>query len=141
MTSANRGDSWSSTDQSWHFPILRPFVRNRLRTTVQEHPKNGRPRKTRPKSSRSRRSRKTVMPTGRHHLGHGTNQWPGHLHLGNNGVRTKRVSVLVGKHQLIGTAQIKRVSVLNGDYRVPGSHRSHDREVEYLTYENIKGHP
>ena len=77
-----------------------------------------------------------VMPTGKHHLGHGTNQ-PGHLHLGNNGVRAKRVSVLIGNHQLSGAAQIKRVSVPNGDHRVPGSHRSHGSENEYLTHEDI----
>ena len=41
------------------------------------------------------------MPTGKHHLGHGTNLWAGHLHLGNTGVRTKRVSVLIGKHHLL----------------------------------------
>ena len=40
---------------------------------------------------------------------------PGHL--GDHGIRTKRVSVLIGNHQLLGTAQ-KRVSVPNGDHRV-----------------------
>ena len=37
------------------------------------------------------------------------------------------MSVLIGKHQLIGGAQIQRVNVPNGDHRVPG---------RYLTYEN-----
>ena len=67
-------------------------------------------------------------PTGKHHLGHGTNLRPGHLHLGNTGVRTKRVSILIGKHHLIGAAQIQRVNDPNGDHQVPGSHLSHDRE-------------
>ena len=67
------------------------------------------------------------MSTGKHHLGHGTNLWPGHLHLGNTGVQTKRVSVLIGKHHLLGAAQFQRVNDSNGDHRVPGSHHSHDR--------------
>ena len=60
-----------------------------------------------------------ATPTGRHDLCHGTNQRPGHLLLGDNGDRTKRVSVLIGDHQLIGAAQIKRVNDPNGDHRVP----------------------
>ena len=56
-----------------------------------------------------------VMPTGKRHLG-------------NNGVRAKRVSVLTGKHQLIGAAQTHRVNDPNGDHRVPGSHRSDGSE-------------
>ena len=55
------------------------------------------------------------MPTAKHHLG-------------NNGVRAKRVSVLTGKHQLIGAAQTHRVNDPNGDHRVPGSHRSNGSE-------------
>ena len=69
-----------------------------------------------------------VMPTGKHHFGHGSNLWLGHLHLGNDGVRTKRVSVLFGKHQLIGAARIQRVIVPNGDHRVLGRHYSHGSE-------------
>ena len=69
-----------------------------------------------------------VKLTGSRHLGHGTHQRPGHPLLGDNGVRTKRVSALFGNHQLIGTAQIKRESVPNGDHRAPGSHRSHGSE-------------
>ena len=69
-----------------------------------------------------------VMPTGKHHLGHGTNLSARHLHLGNTGVRTKRANVPMGKHRLIGAAQIQRVNDPNGDHRVPGSHHSHDRE-------------
>ena len=38
------------------------------------------------------------------------------------------VSVLIGNHQLIRAARTKRVSVLNGDHRVPGSRRCHDSE-------------
>ena len=38
----------------------------------------------------------------------------GILFFGNNGVRTKRVSVLIGNHQLNGAAKIKRVSVPKG---------------------------
>ena len=68
------------------------------------------------------------MPTGKHHLSHGTKLSLGHLHLGNNGVRTKRVSALIGKPQLIRAAQIQRVNVPNGDHRVPGSHHSHGSE-------------
>ena len=67
-------------------------------------------------------------PTGKHHLGHGTNLRPRHLHLGNTAVRTKRVSILMGKHHLLGAAQIQRVNDPNGDHQVPGSHLSHDRE-------------
>ena len=51
-----------------------------------------------------------------------------HLHPGNSGARTKRVSVLMGNHQPIGAAQTKRVSVLDGDHQVPGSRRSHGSE-------------
>ena len=72
-----------------------------------------------------------IMPTGNHHLGHGNNQWPGlrlHLHPGNSGARTKRMSVLIGNHQPTGAAQTKRVSVLDGDHRVPGSRLSHGNE-------------
>ena len=58
-----------------------------------------------------------------------TSSWSWHQPLlGNNGVRTKRASVLIGNHQLAGAAQIKRVSVPNGDHRVPGIHRSHGSE-------------
>ena len=74
-----------------------------------------------------------VVPTGRHHLDHGTNH---HL-LGNNGVRTKRVSVPNGRP--IGVAQAKRVSVTIGSQMIGtaqmksarlrhGSHRSHGSE-------------
>ena len=68
-------DLWlRPTVLSWHFLILmtireEPFKNYRSRTS-----ENGRPSSRRP---RSRRSRKTmmdeVMPTGKHHLGHGTN--------------------------------------------------------------------
>ena len=40
-----------------------------------------------------------VMPSGRHHLGHGTNQRPGHPLLEDNGIRMKRVSVPNGDHR------------------------------------------
>ena len=59
------------------------------------------------------------MPTARHHLR------PGHCRLGYSGVRTKRVSVLIGNQQLIGATRIQRVNDPNGDHRVPGSHHSH----------------
>ena len=113
-------------DLSWHFPILMTIreIGNRRKVDGQ--------RRTRPKSSRSRRCRKTMMdrfmPTGRHHLGHVTNQRPGHPPLGDAGDRTKRTGVLTGSHHLIGTARIKRVSVPNGDHRAPGTHRSHGSE-------------
>ena len=68
-------DLWlRPTDLSWHFPIL---------MTIREEPfKNIRKMEGQggqgPKSSRNRRCTKTMMdrvvPTGRHHLGHGTNQ-------------------------------------------------------------------
>ena len=83
VTFANPGESWNSRtvisgcDQQISpgtFQSPWPLVRNRSRTIVQEHPKNGRPSSGRP---RSRRSRKTmmdeVMPTGKHHLGDGAN--------------------------------------------------------------------
>ena len=38
------------------------------------------------------------------------------------------MSVLVGNHQLIGAARIKRVSVPNGDHQALGSCRSHGSE-------------
>ena len=66
-----------------------------------------------------------------HHLGHGNNQWPGlrlHLHPGNRGARTKRASVLIGNHEPIGATQTNRVSVLDCDRRVPGSHHSYGSE-------------
>ena len=44
-----------------------------------------------------------------------------HLHPGISGAQTKRVSVLIGKHQPIGTAQIKRVSGIPGSRRSNGS--------------------
>ena len=71
-----------------------------------------------------------------------TNLWPGHLHLGNNGVRTKRVSVQIGKHQLIGSAQTHCVNDPNGDHRVPGSHHSQGSEewVPHLR-RHVQGHP
>ena len=138
MTFANQEESWNSKtviygwdQQIYHGTFLSSwlFVRNRSRTIFQEHPKNGWSSSRKP---RSRRSRKTmmdeVMPTGKHHLGHGISLWLGHLHLGNNGVRTKRVSILIGKHHLIGAAQIQRVTDPFGDHQVPGSHHSHDRE-------------
>ena len=52
----------------------------------------------------------------------------GILFLGNNGVGTKRVRVLIGNHQLVGAGRNKRVSVPNGDQRSLGSHRSHGSE-------------
>ena len=58
-----------------------------------------------------------VMSSGNQHPGHGNRKRHGprrHLHPGNSGAQTKRVSVLIGKHQPIGLAQSKRVSVLNG---------------------------
>ena len=69
-----------------------------------------------------------ILPNGNHHLGHGNNQWPGlllHLLPGKNGAQTKRVSVLIGNHQPIGVAQIRRVSVLDCDRRAHGSHHSY----------------
>ena len=79
-----------------------------------------------------------VMPTGRHHLGHGNNQRPGHPLLFDNGVQTTRVSVLIGNHQLIGAAQIKRVSVPNGEHRA----RSHGSEECVLHLQgHSQGHP
>ena len=77
-----------------------------------------------------------VMPTGRHHLGHGTNQRPGHPLLGDHGARTKRVSVLIGSHQLIGATRIKRVSVPNGDHRAPGTFLAAVKN-EYLIFKDI----
>ena len=72
-----------------------------------------------------------ILSNSNHHLRHGNNQRPGlrlHLLPGKNGARTNRVSVLIGNHQPIGTAQIKRVSVLDCDRRVHGSHHSHGSE-------------
>ena len=54
------------------------------------------------------------------------------LHPGNSGAQTKRVSVLIGKHQPIGTAQIKRVSGIPGSRRSNGSEEQKD-----LIHENI----
>ena len=42
------------------------------------------------------------------------------------------VSVLIGNHQPIGAARTKRVNVLDGDHRVPGSRRSHGSEGPHL---------
>ena len=85
-TSASLGASWSSKtgtsgcDQQISpgtFPSSRPFVKNLSRNIVQGHPRNGRPRKTRSRRPRSRRSREAmmngIMPTGKHHPGHGNN--------------------------------------------------------------------
>ena len=72
---------------------------------------------TSPKSTRSR--------ICEHHLGHGIDQRPGRL--GHRGIRTKRVSALIGNHQLAGTAE-KRVSVPNGD---------RNGSEEDLIFENI----
>ena len=118
-------DLWlRPTDLSWHFPVLmtireEPFKDYRSRTSEKW--------KAKFEEAKKQKVKKTmmdgVMPTGKHHLSHGTN-----LHLGNNGVRTKRVSALIGKPQLIGAAQIQRVNVPNGDHRVPGSHHSHGSE-------------
>ena len=140
MTFTNPEESWNSktviygcVQQIYRgtFPSSWPFVRNFSRTIVQEHPKNGRPSSRRPRSRRSRKMMMDeVMPTGKHHLGHGTNLWPGHLHLGNTGVRTKRASILIGKHHLNGAAQIQRVNDPNGDHQVPGSH--HEEWVPHL---------
>ena len=47
---------------------------------------------------------------------------------GTYGVRTKRVSVLIGNHKLIGAAQTHSVNDPNGVHQVPDSHHSHDRE-------------
>ena len=72
-----------------------------------------------------------ILPNGNHHLGHGNNQRPAlrlHLLPCKNGARTRRVSILIGNHQPIGTAQIKRVSVVDCDRRVHGSHHSHGSE-------------
>ena len=72
-----------------------------------------------------------VLPIGNHHLGHGNNQRPAlrlHFLPGKNGAEIRRVNVLIGNHQPIGTAQIKRVSVLDCDRRVLGSHQSHGSE-------------
>ena len=85
-----------STVLSWNFPILMtiredPF--KNCRSTISEKWKATR---TSPKSSRSRRCR--------NHVGHR----PGHL--GDQGIRTKRVSVP------------------NGDHRVLGSHHCHGSE-------------
>ena len=38
------------------------------------------------------------------------------------------MSVLTGNSQLVGAARTKRVSVLDGDHRVPGSRRSRGSE-------------
>ena len=38
------------------------------------------------------------------------------------------MSVLIGNHHPIGAAQTKRLSVLDGDHRVPGNRRSHGSE-------------
>ena len=83
MTLANPGESWnfktviSGCDQQicpGTFQSSWPFVRNRSRTVVREHPKHGRPRRTRPKTSRNRRLTEAMMneilPNGNHHLGH-----------------------------------------------------------------------
>ena len=55
-----------------------------------------------------------------------------HLHPGDGGARTKRVSVLIGNHQPIGATRTRRMSVLDGDCRVPGSRRSHGSEGPHL---------
>ena len=72
-----------------------------------------------------------ILPNGNHHLGHGNNQRRGlrlHLLPGKNGAQTKRVSFLIGNDQTIGTAQIKRVGVLDRDRRVHGRHNSYGNE-------------
>ena len=75
-------ESWNSktviwlrpTDLSWHLLVLMTFREEP--SIVQEHQKNGRPRRTRSRRPRSRRSRTTKMdwdmPSGKHHLDHGT---------------------------------------------------------------------
>ena len=63
------------------------------------------------------------MPNGSRHLGHGNRQRLGHrlhLHPGNSGAQTKRVSVLIGS-QLIGTAQIRCAKVRHGSHTTCGN--------------------
>ena len=60
--------------------------------------------------------------TGKHHFGH-----LDIFILATLEFEPKHVNVMIGKHHLLGAAQIQRVNDPNGDHRVPGSHHSHGR--------------
>ena len=101
-------------------------MRNRS-TVVREHTKNEKAKDDKDEESKKQKMQKTMtdrfFANGRHHLGIND--------LGifcKNGFRTKRLSVLIGNHQLIGAARIERAAVLKGDHRALGSHRSLDSE-------------
>ena len=82
-----------------------------------------------------------ILPNGNHHLSHANNQCPElrlHLQPGKNGALTKRVSVLIGNHQPIGVAQIKRVSILDCDRRAHGSDILMAMKNENLIYKDTK---
>ena len=81
---------------------------------MEDHPRGGRPERTRSREPRSRSLRKVktrsgTLVGGSRHPGHGLL----HLHLlpGENGAQTRSVSVPIGNHQPIGVAQTKRVSL------------------------------
>ena len=91
-------DFWlRPTDLTWHFLILMTireelFRKNRSRTSEKWKGKFEEAKKQKIK----KKMMDGVVSIGKHHLGRGTNLRPGHFHLGSNGVRTKRVSVLIG---------------------------------------------
>ena len=66
-----------------------PFKNHRLRTSEKWKAKEDKAEEFK-KQKMQKKMMDGVMPTARHHLR------PGHLHLGNSGVRTERVSVLIG---------------------------------------------
>ena len=126
-------ESWSSknrdlwlrpTDLSWHFPILmtfrgEPFKNYRPRTSATLKAKG--------KTEEFEKQKMQKNDDERSYANWQTSSWSWHQPMTWT---TFSGPVEFGRndHQLMGVAQIKRVSIPNGDHQVPGKHRSHGSE-------------
>ena len=127
-------DLWlRPTDMSWQFPIL---------MTIREEPfKNYRSRtseKWRAKEDKIEEAKKQKIKRRDDEWNYDDWQpssWSWQQPMtwtSSSSSSWKRVSVPTGNRQPIGAARTKRVSVLDGDHRVPDSRRSHGSEGPHL---------